>query len=99
VCTKIACVWCVTSHASPFIAEGGHAQRYWAPTCGPRDIENITLGTINICFRGNPLVSCRPRSIYLRHAGEASCRRDNTVHCLARVHCSPADPVGAPCAG
>jgi hypothetical protein len=25
------------------------------PTCGPRDIENITLGTINICCRGNPL--------------------------------------------
>jgi hypothetical protein len=90
---------CVTSHASPFIAKGGHAQRYWAPTCGPRDIENITLGTINICCRGNPLVSCRPRSVYLRRAGEASYRRDNTVHCLARVHCSPADPAGAPPAG
>jgi hypothetical protein len=34
----------VTSHASPFIAEGGHAQRDWAPTCGPRDIKNIVLG-------------------------------------------------------
>jgi hypothetical protein len=30
---------CVPSHASPFIAEGGHAQRYWAPTSGPRDKE------------------------------------------------------------
>ena len=35
---------CVTSHASPFIAEGGYAQRDWAPTCGPRDIKNIVLG-------------------------------------------------------
>jgi hypothetical protein len=35
---------CVTSHASPFIAEGGHAQRHWAPTCGPRGIKNIVLG-------------------------------------------------------
>jgi hypothetical protein len=43
VCPKIACV-CVTSHASPFIAEGGHAQRDWALTCGPRDIKNIVLG-------------------------------------------------------
>jgi hypothetical protein len=33
----------VTSHASPFIAEGGYAQRDWAPTCGPRDIKNIVL--------------------------------------------------------
>jgi hypothetical protein len=40
---------CVTSHASPFIAEGGHAQRDWAPTCGPRDIKNIVLGSSNIC--------------------------------------------------
>jgi hypothetical protein len=34
---------CVTSHTSPFIAEGGHAQRCWAPTGGPRDINNIAL--------------------------------------------------------
>jgi hypothetical protein len=32
----------------PFIAEGGHAQRYWAPTCGPRDIKNIALGVTNV---------------------------------------------------
>jgi hypothetical protein len=47
---------CVTSHASPFIAEGGHAQRDWAPTCGPRDIKNIVLGSSNICCRDNLLV-------------------------------------------
>jgi hypothetical protein len=35
---------CVTSHASPFIAKGGHAQRHCAPTCGPRGIKNIVLG-------------------------------------------------------
>jgi hypothetical protein len=35
---------CVMSHVSPFIAEGGHAQKDWAPTCGPRDIKNIVLG-------------------------------------------------------
>jgi hypothetical protein len=46
----------VTSHASPFIAEGGHAQRYWAPTCGPRDINNIALGVTNVCFWSNLLV-------------------------------------------
>jgi hypothetical protein len=40
----------VMSHASPFIAEGGHAQRYWAPTCGSRDIKNIALGVTNVCF-------------------------------------------------
>jgi hypothetical protein len=27
----------VTPHASPFIAEGGHAQRYRAPIRGPND--------------------------------------------------------------
>jgi hypothetical protein len=53
--SKIACV-CVTSHASPFIAEGGHAQRHWAPTCGPRDIKNIALGATNVCCRDNLLV-------------------------------------------
>jgi hypothetical protein len=68
---------CVTSHASPFIAEGGHAQWDWAPTCGPKDIKNIALGTINICCRGNPLVSCRLRSMYPWRAGEASCRRED----------------------
>jgi hypothetical protein len=47
---------CVTSHASPFIAEGGHAQRYWAPTSGPRDIKNIALGATNVCCWGNLLV-------------------------------------------
>jgi hypothetical protein len=47
---------CVTSHASPFIAEGGNAQRDWALTCGPRDIKNIVLGSSNICCRDNLLV-------------------------------------------
>jgi hypothetical protein len=46
----------VTSYASPFIAEGGHAQKVWAPTCGPRDIKNIVLGSYNVCCRGNLLV-------------------------------------------
>jgi hypothetical protein len=46
---------CVTSHASPFIAKGGHAQRCWAPTGGPRDIKNIALGATNVCCRGNLL--------------------------------------------
>jgi hypothetical protein len=68
---------CVTSHASPFIAEGGHAQRYWAPTCGHRDIKNITLGATSVCCWGNILVSWCPRSAYPRRAGEASCRRDD----------------------
>jgi hypothetical protein len=26
------------SRALPFIAQGGHVQRHWTPTCGPRDI-------------------------------------------------------------
>jgi hypothetical protein len=64
-----------------------------------KDIENIILGTINIFCRGNLLVFCHPRSVYLRRAGEASCRRDNIVHCLARAHCSPADPAGVPPTG
>jgi hypothetical protein len=46
----------VTSHASPFIAEGGHAQRYWAPPCGPRDIKNIALGVTNVCCWSDLLV-------------------------------------------
>jgi hypothetical protein len=46
----------VTSHVSPFIAEGRHAQRYWAPTCGPRDIKNIALGVTNVCCWSNLLV-------------------------------------------
>jgi hypothetical protein len=41
----------VTSYASPFIAEEGHAQKDWAPTCGPRDIKNIELGSSNVCCR------------------------------------------------
>jgi hypothetical protein len=66
---------CVMSHASPFIVEGGHAQRCWALTCGPRDIKNIALGVTNVCCWGNLLVPCRPRSPYPRRAGESSCRR------------------------
>jgi hypothetical protein len=76
VCPKIVCVCvCVTSHASPFIAEGGYAQRHWALTCGPRNIKNITLGATNVCCRDNLLVPCRPRSTYPWRTGEASCRR------------------------
>jgi hypothetical protein len=67
---------CVTSHASPFIAEGGHAQRDWAPTCGPRDIKNIVLRSSNVCCRDNLLVSCRSRSAYPWRAGEASYGRE-----------------------
>jgi hypothetical protein len=46
---------CVTSHASPFIAEGGHALRDGAPTCRPRYIKNIALGATNAYCRGNLL--------------------------------------------
>jgi hypothetical protein len=63
---------CVTSHASPFIAEEEHAQRDWAPTCWPRDIKNIVLGTSNICCQNNPLAPWRPRSVYPWCTGEAS---------------------------
>jgi hypothetical protein len=63
---------CVTSHASPFIAEGGHAQKDWAPTCGPKDINNIVLGSFNICCRVHLLAPCRPRSAYPWCTGEAS---------------------------
>jgi hypothetical protein len=45
----------VMSHASPFIAEGGHAQRDWAPTCGPRYIKNIALGATNAYWWDNLL--------------------------------------------
>jgi hypothetical protein len=65
---------CVTSHASPFIAEGGHAQRDWAPTCGPRYIKNIVLGSSDICCRDNLLC---PRSAYPRRTEEASCGRED----------------------
>jgi hypothetical protein len=41
------------------------------------DIKNIALGTINICCRGNPLVSCSPRSVYPWRVGEASCGRED----------------------
>jgi hypothetical protein len=67
----------VTSYASPFIAEGGHAQKDWALTCGPSDIKNIVLGCSNVCCQDNPLVPWRSRSAYPWRAGEASCRRED----------------------
>jgi hypothetical protein len=67
----------VTSHASHFIAEGGHAQRDWAPTCGPRYVRNIVLGPTNACCRDDLLVPWHPRSVYPRRAEEASCRRED----------------------
>jgi hypothetical protein len=66
----------VTSHASPFIVEGGHAQRYWAPTYGPRDIMDIALRATNVHRWGNLLMPWHPRSAYPRRAGEDSCIRD-----------------------
>jgi hypothetical protein len=39
----------------PFYSCRGHAQRVWAPTCGPRDIKNIVLGSFNIYCRVHPL--------------------------------------------
>jgi hypothetical protein len=67
----------VTSYAFPFIDEGGHAQKDWAPTCGPRDIKNIELGSSNVGCRGNLLVPYRSRSAYPWRAGEASCGRED----------------------
>jgi hypothetical protein len=81
LCPKIAHV-CVTLHASPFIAEVGHAQRHWAPTCGPRNIKNIALGATNVCCRDNLLMPWRPRSAYPRRTGEAYCRRDDEYSVL-----------------
>jgi hypothetical protein len=48
----------------------------WAPTCGPRDIKNIELGSSNVCCRGNLPVPCRSRYAYHWRAGEASCRTE-----------------------
>jgi hypothetical protein len=83
---------CVTSHASPFIAEGGHAQRCWAPTCGPRDINNIALGATNACYRGNLLA---PDARDLRSLGVQGKLlvegMMSMVCCSERVHCSPTD--------
>jgi hypothetical protein len=67
----------VTSYASPCIVEGGHAQKDRAPTCGPRDITNIELGSSNVCCRVNLLVPCRSRSAYPWRVGEASYGRED----------------------
>jgi hypothetical protein len=48
----------VTSHASPFIAEGGHAQRYWDLTCGPRDKWEDGSPRITISATPTILISC-----------------------------------------
>jgi hypothetical protein len=68
--SKIACVCNVA--CLPFYSWRGHAQRDWAPTCGPRDIKNIVLGSFNICCRVHALAPWRPRSAYPWCTGEAS---------------------------
>jgi hypothetical protein len=91
---------CVTSHASPFIAKGGHAQRDWAPICRPRYIKNIALGATNACCRDNlPFPDARdlrilgvPRKL-LAEEKVSSARRS------AQAYCSPADLAGALSAG
>jgi hypothetical protein len=99
VCPKIECV-CVTSHASPFIAEWGHAQRHWAPTCGPRNIKNIALGATNVCCRDNLLVPDARDLCILGVQGKLLAEGImRTLCCLARSYCSPANPAGAPLAG
>jgi hypothetical protein len=91
---------CVTSHASPFIAEGGHAQRDWAPTCGPRNIKKIALGATNACCRDNLLVpDARDLRILSVQRKFLVGGMLSTVCCLARSYCSPADLAGAPPAG
>jgi hypothetical protein len=69
LCCNVACL--------PFYSWRGHAQRYWAPTCGPRDKMYIALGATNVRCWGNLLVPWHPRSTYLRRAEEASCIRDD----------------------
>jgi hypothetical protein len=44
------CVCLVTPCALPFIAQGGHVQGCWAPTCGPRGkTEGIHIEVSNAC--------------------------------------------------
>jgi hypothetical protein len=91
---------CVTSHASPFIAEGGHAQRYWAPTCGPRDIKNIALGATNVAagaiFLCPDARDLRILSVQGKLLVEGMM---SVVRRSARAHFSPTDWSGAPSVG
>jgi hypothetical protein len=91
---------CVTSHASPFIAEGGHAQRHWAPTCGPRNIKNIALGATNVCCRDNLLVPCARDLCILGVQGKLLMEEKMGVVLRSEpAHCPPTDWSGAPSAG
>jgi hypothetical protein len=88
---------CVTSHVSPFIAEGGHAQRDWAPTCGPRNIKNIALGATNAYCRDNLLF---PDARDLRILGVQrkllAEEKMSIARRSAQAYCLPADPASAP---
>jgi hypothetical protein len=90
----------VTSHVSPFIAEGEHAQRYWAPTCGPRDIKNITLG-LQMFVAGAIFLCPDIRDLCLFGVQGKLLIEEmmSTVHRLARAHCLSADWTGASSAG
>jgi hypothetical protein len=85
----------VTSHASPFIAEGGHAQRDWAPTCGARYIKNIAFGATNACCRDNLLF---PDARDLRIPGAPrrllAEEKMSIARRSAQAYYSPADPAG-----
>jgi hypothetical protein len=90
----------VTSHASPFIAEGGMHKGDWAPTCGPRYIKNIALGASNACCRDNPLF---PDTRDLRTPGTPrrllAEEKMSIARRSAQAYCSPADPAGGLSAG
>jgi hypothetical protein len=82
---------CVTSHASPFIAEGGHAQRHWAQTCGPRDSLLMSVAkTIFLCpdTRDPRILGVQGKLLV---EGRMSIARRS-----ARAHCLPVDLAGAP---
>jgi hypothetical protein len=91
---------CVTSHDSPFIAEGRHAQRYWAPICEPRDIKNIELGATNVAA-GAILLCPYARDLHILGVQGKLLVEGmmSDVRCSAWVHCSPTDWSGAPSAG
>jgi hypothetical protein len=63
---SLSLVWAsplVTLCALPFIAQGGHVQGYWAPTCGPRNTMDVVLGATNVCCWSNLLAPWHPRSV------------------------------------
>jgi hypothetical protein len=91
---------CVTSHASPFIAKGGHAQRHWAPTCAPRNIKNIVLGSSNVCCRDNLLFLDARDLRILGIQSKLLAEEKMSIACRsAQAYCLPVDPAGAPPAG